>query len=126
MTIISAPHVQGPIERAIVGTFFHVPTPRQLEVLADTMIVIGGTGAITAIFGPDHPERAAMEAEAESIVRLPAGTYVLPDMVDLHVHAPQYPQLGLALDEPLEVRPELLLRQRRDHPEHGTLDDVRS
>ena len=101
MTTISAP--QGPIERTIVGTFFHVPTPRQLEVLADTMIVIGGTGEIIAIFGPDHPDRAAMEAEAESIVRLPAGTYVLPGMVDLHVHAPQYPQLGLALDEPLEV-----------------------
>jgi guanine deaminase len=28
---------------------------------------------------------------------------MLPGFVDLHIHAPQYPQLGQALDEPLEV-----------------------
>ena len=33
----------------------------------------------------------------------PAGQYLIPGLVDLHVHAPQYPQLGAALDEPLEV-----------------------
>jgi guanine deaminase len=34
---------------------------------------------------------------------VPDGCYVLPGLVDLHVHAPQYPQLGKALDRPLEV-----------------------
>jgi guanine deaminase len=35
-------------------------------------------------------------------VRTRPGQYLLPGMVDLHVHAPQWPQLGKALDLPLE------------------------
>ncbi len=42
----------------------------------------GQTAGICVTLGPDH--------------------YVLPGMVDLHVHAPQWPQLGEALDLPLE------------------------
>tara|TARA_R110002124_G_scaffold114535_20_gene269422 strand:- start:32293 stop:33666 length:1374 start_codon:yes stop_codon:yes gene_type:complete len=89
--------------KAVIGTFFHAPRPDGLEVLADVMIVIDDTGAITAVIGPDDANRPTMEAAATELTRLPKGTYGLPGMVDLHVHAPQYPQLGLALDEPLEV-----------------------
>jgi guanine deaminase len=88
--------------RAIVGDFFHVPTRDRLEVLADTLIAVDETGTISAVLGPDAAGRAAAEAECgERIARLPRGSYGLPGMVDLHVHAPQYPQLGLALDAPL-------------------------
>ena len=90
--------------RAVIGTFLHAPTPDRLEVLADTLVTIDAKGVIAAIVPPDDPRRGAIEAQhAETLLRLPAGSYVLPGMVDLHVHAPQYPQLGLALDEPLEV-----------------------
>lgn len=102
MTNPSALQEQSAVERVIIGTFFHAPTPQKLEVLTDTMIFVGREGEITAIIGPDHPDRLAMETKPD-IVHMPPGTYVLPGMVDLHVHAPQYPQLGLALDEPLEV-----------------------
>jgi guanine deaminase len=85
-----------------VGDFFHAPTRDRLEVLADTLIAVDGTGAISTVLGPDAAGRAAMEAElGDRIVRMPEGSYGLPGMVDLHVHAPQYPQLGLALDAPL-------------------------
>lgn len=88
--------------RAIVGDFFHAPTRDRLEVLADTLIAVDETGTISAVLGPDAAGRAAAEAEfGERILRLPQGNYGLPGMVDLHVHAPQYPQLGLALDAPL-------------------------
>lgn len=88
----------------IIGTFFHAPRPAQLEVLEDVLIVVDGTGAISAVLGPRDPERDAAERElGASLLRLPEGQYGLPGMVDLHVHAPQYPQLGLALDAPLEV-----------------------
>jgi len=89
--------------KAVIGTFFHAPTPDGLEVLADVMIVIDDTGAITAVIGPQDPDRPTMEAAMAEVTRLPQGTYGLPGMVDLHVHAPQYPQLGLALDAPLEI-----------------------
>ena len=90
-------------DKAVIGTFFHAPTPDRLEVLEDVMIVIDPAGSIKAIIASDDPARSTLEAEATQLVRLPSGTYGLPGMVDLHVHAPQYPQLGLALDEPLEV-----------------------
>ena len=88
---------------AIIGTFFHAPTPDRLEVLSDTMIVVDGSGRIAAILAPGTAERVDMEREHHGrTLRLPAGTYGMPGFVDLHVHAPKYPQLGLALDTPLE------------------------
>mgnify|MGYP000208924410 CR=1 FL=1 len=88
--------------RAIVGNFFHAPMRDRLEILADTLIAVDETGTISAVLGPDAPGRAAAEAElGDKVVRMPEGSYGLPGMVDLHVHAPQYPQLGLALDAPL-------------------------
>jgi guanine deaminase len=35
-------------------------------------------------------------------VALPAGSVLLPGLIDTHVHAPQWPQLGTGLDLPLE------------------------
>lgn len=32
---------------------------------------------------------------------MPTGSYLLPGFTDLHIHAPQWPQAGLALDKPL-------------------------
>lgn len=101
MTSTIPRHLRG---AAVIGTFFHAPTANRLEVLADTMVVIDAQGAIEAVLPPGDPQRNVLEARfADSLLRLPEGTYGLPGMVDLHVHAPQYPQLGLALDEPLEV-----------------------
>jgi guanine deaminase len=94
-------HLRG---KAVIGTFIHAPTPERLEFLADTLATIDTSGVISAVVLPDDPRREALEAQyADTLLRLPEETYVLPGMVDLHVHAPQYPQLGLALDEPLEV-----------------------
>ncbi|KKB78227.1 chlorohydrolase [Devosia soli] len=90
--------------RAILGDFFHAPTVGTLAVLFDTLIILDDEGRIIDVLGPDAPERSMAEAAmGERILRLPRGTYGLPGFVDLHVHAPQYPQLGLALDKPLEV-----------------------
>lgn len=90
--------------KGVYGTFFHAPTLNALEVLVDTLILADEHGTITAVLVADDPSRdAAMDALGDDLVRLPAGTFAIPGFVDLHVHAPQYPQLGLALDEPLEV-----------------------
>ena len=88
----------------IVGTFFHAPTADQLDVLEDVLILVDATGTITDVLAADDVDRADAEARlGKHLFRLPEGHFGLPGMVDLHVHAPQYPQLGLALDEPLEV-----------------------
>lgn len=90
--------------RAIIGDFFHAPALDRLEILADTLIAIDETGTISAVLGPNDPDRADAEARfGDMALRLPQGSYGLPGFVDTHVHAPQYPQLGLALDAPLET-----------------------
>lgn len=86
----------------IVGTGHHAPTPDALEVLDDVAIVVDHDGTITGV----HPRtsddaRTAVELAVE-VVRLAPGQRVLPGLVDLHVHAPQWPQLGTGLDLPLE------------------------
>ena len=43
-----------------------------------------------------------MANEAGKLEMLSTGEYLLPGLVDTHVHAPQWPQLGKALDRPLD------------------------
>jgi guanine deaminase len=85
--------------QAFLGTAFHAPAPDRLEVLQDALIVVGDDGAIDAIRPADEAEpfRAAGRLTA-----LEPGQILLPGLIDLHVHAPQWPQLGKALDVPLE------------------------
>lgn len=77
--------------RRVRGTFIHAPKRGALEVLDDAVISVGGDGVIESI------------GTGDADVMLPEGTVVLPGFVDLHIHAPQYAQLGQALDVPLEV-----------------------
>ena len=39
---------------------------------------------------------------SNSLIETPEHQYLLPGFTDLHIHAPQWPQLGKALDIPLE------------------------
>lgn len=77
--------------KRVRGTFIHAPKRGSIEVLADAVIAIGEDGTIGDI------------GTGNADVELPKGTIVLPGFVDTHIHAPQYPQLGQALDVPLEV-----------------------
>jgi guanine deaminase len=97
-----SPNIPG----AILGTALHAPSRGQLEMLADTVFAIGADGAIVAIHAGDSPDGESLVARhraAGTLRELDVGQYLLPGMIDLHVHAPQWPQRGLALDHPLEV-----------------------
>ena len=95
---------------AVVGTVYHTPTIDRLEVLADVVIgvVIGGgagvgaAGVITAVHPATSPEGVALISSAVRVHHLAPTERLLPGLVDLHIHAPQWPQLGTGLDLPLE------------------------
>jgi len=85
---------------------FHAPEWGQVEYFADALLAIDSKGSITSILKPGDEFYAQTLEEARLSGRLEIlgnGKYLIPGFVDLHVHAPQYPQLGNALDEPLEV-----------------------
>ena len=89
----------------VLGNGFHTPSRDRLEVLTDCAFVIDGKGRIESVLPPGGgQDRAVATAEAAGTLhRLPKDAWLIPGLVDLHIHAPQWPQLGLALDEPLEV-----------------------
>src|SRR5215469_9589717 len=92
-------------DRAFLGTALHAPVRGQLEVLHEALIVVGGDGAIRAIHRRESAQReeeARRFAAKGNLVTLGSDQYLLPGLVDLHVHAPQWPQLGKALDLPLQ------------------------
>jgi len=79
--------------RRLLVDGFHAPVRGAVEELVDTLIEIDASGTITAVTPGGDPTGAE---------RLPEGWLLLPGFVDLHIHAPQYAQLGTALDVPLE------------------------
>jgi guanine deaminase len=96
---------QVPADRAFLATALHTPVRGRLEILRDTLIVAGSDGKIQAIHPAGSPRVEASIrrfAAAGTLVTLGEGQYLLPGLIDLHVHAPQWPQLGLALDLPLQ------------------------
>ncbi|TPK49194.1 MULTISPECIES: guanine deaminase [unclassified Mesorhizobium] len=90
----------------LLGTAFHTPGRGRLEVLKDHLFSIDAQGRIAEILAPGHPEYAARKSDARqagSLVELGEGQFLVPGLIDLHIHAPQWPQMGKALDVPLEV-----------------------
>ena len=62
-------------------------------------------GRIAAVSSPGQPDYRKLEQTARAAGKLEvlsAEEYLLPGLVDTHVHAPQWPQLGKALDRPLD------------------------
>jgi len=91
--------------KTLVGRFFHAPTCGGVEALEEALLKIGQDGVIEArLLQADEAfcEEVERAEQAGLLVRVPRSGYVLPGFVDLHIHAPQYPQLGTALDRPLE------------------------
>jgi guanine deaminase len=90
----------------LLASGFHMPTRDKVDELDHALIAIGEDGTIASVITPENP---AYDAElnaarkAGRLETLPEGFCLLPGLIDLHVHAPQYPQLGQALDVPLEV-----------------------
>jgi guanine deaminase len=90
--------VTNPDRFAVRGRVLHALAADRLEHVADALVEVEG-GRIVAC-GPADDARAARHGER--LIALSRTQLLLPGLVDLHVHAPQFPQLGTALDLPLE------------------------
>jgi len=90
--------------RAFRGTALHTPVRGEVEALPRALIVVGDDGAIIAVHRESREARRLADefAARGELVVLGQHQILLPGLVDLHVHAPQWPQLGSALDRPLE------------------------
>ena len=88
---------------------FHAPGLQAGETAAieriDDALIAVEDGTITAVLRPEDPLRApgGPFAAPTPVTDLRGQGVLLPGFVDLHIHAPQFPQLGQALDVPLEI-----------------------
>lgn len=90
----------------IQGTAFHTPIWGVLEVLENCAIAINASGIIENVLLPGEDAHEALitaAANRQTLHQLDQDEFLIPGLVDLHIHAPQWPQLGKALDAPLEI-----------------------
>ncbi len=95
--------MEGP-EKAVLATILQTPAPGEIESIEDALIEVGPDGAVSAVVeprDPSYPQRLDAARRVGHLSETPAGSYLLPGFVDLHIHAPQWPQLGTALHLPL-------------------------
>lgn len=88
----------------ICATLMHTPVCGELEVLEDALLVVNGSGKINHLYQSNdnaYNEVKSAAQQADTLLTLSKGQYLLPGLVDLHLHAPQWPQLGKALHLPL-------------------------
>ncbi len=88
----------------VMGTLFHTPRLGEVETIADALISIDHNGQISAIQHPGttrYEDSVQAATESGQLFKLSESQYLLPGLVDLHIHAPQWPQIGTALHLPL-------------------------
>lgn len=110
------------IESAFYGSFFHAPAYGSFEYLEDALIEVDAHGAIARVVKGDDPQQADLVSAYRregKLAELGKGRFGLPGFVDIHVHAPQWPQAALALDEPL-----YLWLEQRTFPLESKFSDV--
>jgi guanine deaminase len=90
---------------ALCGTIMHTPRRQGGVEILDGALVEVAEGAIVEVTRPQdsgYAGRLSAGEMAGTQVRLAPTQVLLPGMVDLHVHAPQWPQAGKALHLPLD------------------------
>ncbi|WP_025823213.1 guanine deaminase [Shewanella marina] len=92
------------IKFGILGQYFHCPQKGDFEYAAQALVMVDQQGVIAAVLHPQDEQYAynieSLRASSK-LVELTSAQYLMPGMVDLHVHAPQFPQAGKGLDLPL-------------------------
>lgn len=94
------------ITKAILGSYFHAPTYGEIEFTQDALILINNKGMIeTILISTDEDYQSQIEYYRQNnlLKELSQSQYLLPGFIDTHIHAPQWPQAGIALDAPLNI-----------------------
>lgn len=92
--------------QGILGRTIDAPVLGEVRFRDRGLVIVADSGEIKTVLEPPDPAFEAAYHDLRDIgklVELERGQYLLPGLVDLHNHAPQWPQVGKALDVPLEV-----------------------
>ena len=87
---------------AVSGTLLQTPTPQSLEVREHIVVAVDDRGAVIGVHAAESDAGRAAVSSAAATLALTNAQRLLPGLIDTHIHAPQWPQLGTGLDIPLE------------------------
>lgn len=90
--------------KVIEGASFSSLSQTEVSYQAQQLICLDDSGYIARMIEPSDSDYATVKQAAQAndtLTTLRPNQYVLPGFIDLHVHAPQWPNAGLALDRPL-------------------------
>ncbi|WP_203650384.1 guanine deaminase [Secundilactobacillus yichangensis] len=90
--------------KVIEGASFSPQSQTEISYQPQQLICLDDSGYITRIIAPTDSDYAAVKQVAQEndiLTTLRSNQYILPGFIDLHIHAPQWPNAGLALDRPL-------------------------
>lgn len=79
---------------AIVGTIVHSTELSTITVIENGVLHIDNGKIVSVGSGSDIPEGV-------TTLRLTSNQFVMPGLIDTHIHAPQYPNMGLGYDKTL-------------------------
>lgn len=91
-------------KRVVKGTAFTSQSINEIDILENYLFCLNEDGMIEKLVSPKEEIYSAIIETYQGTSKfqeIPKGEYLLPGFIDLHVHAPQWPQSGLALDKPL-------------------------
>ncbi|ELJ3714854.1 guanine deaminase [Escherichia coli] len=89
----------------VKGSAYTASSPDDFHYMRDAIFCVDHHGYISDIYMPQHGKYSTVINIARSegyLYELKRGQYIIPGFIDLHIHAPQWPNLGKALDRPLE------------------------
>ncbi len=89
----------------ILGTMVHTPVCGELEIQHDALLQVNEEGDISAVIKPGEANfESSLQSlqKAGALLELSDSQYLFPGLVDTHIHAPQWPQVGKALHLPLD------------------------
>lgn len=88
---------------AIQGNAFYNTDFNTVKYIRNGLFCYNEEGIITRVIEKSDDDYNQVKQDTSNIKVLGDDEIMLPGFVDLHIHAPQWPQAGIALDRPLEV-----------------------
>uniref|UniRef100_A0A1A9W7D0 Guanine deaminase n=1 Tax=Glossina brevipalpis TaxID=37001 RepID=A0A1A9W7D0_9MUSC len=88
--------------KVFIGQIIHTKSFNDFVVFTKGFVVVGGNGQITAV-GDNFDRYSSTNAFPSNteFINLAKEEFLMPGLVDCHIHAPQMAQIGLGLDLPL-------------------------
>ena len=85
-----------PTGMVVKGTLIHTPQFGEVDSVSNALVAVADCGRIEFVRTPDcatYRDDLAAAIADNNLVELGDNQYLLPGLVDLHIHAPQWPQV---------------------------------